>query len=395
MRSAEHLATFMELLNEEVAIGSAAADALLAVPAQERSSLLARHPEWLRTGTFDMLLAKAREEMSRSAFVAEEITSFVLEHVLLCRQQPGGEVLLILVRGTAHKDHASALYRRGEGEEHLAAALRHIEEAFRIFSERPALFLERANVRFVQAQIYQALGEFTAALAVLEECEQVFADNGDAYRYLQVLMQRGFCHFQIAERARAGAATASYRQARTGFEDALAEAERIGEQRERARILSNLGHTVLQLNEPSTARDYFEQGARAFLALEMTADLQHALWGLAELEAIHGDHHRAKKLLEEIEAEFVARGMFADAALIRFDLTVRLADRLQDARMAQEACAALVNGPGIGELSAGMRDAIAYLAGASSPTLEDLTKTVAFLDRYETDAAATFERPGA
>ena len=387
MRSADQLVSFMEVVNEEIAIGTTAAETLLAAPAPQWPNLLAQNPAWLRTGTFDVLLANARDEMNRSLIRAQDITSFVLTYVLLARTQPGAEILLDLVLGTAHKDHASVLYRRGR--EFLAEALRHVQEALRVFGRRPAMFLERANARFVQAQVYQALEQFNAAFALLDECEQVFAEQGDAYRYVQVLAQRGYCHFDLGAQAYGGAASASFRQAFTAFRDALAEAERIGERIECARLLNNLGHCANELGEHQAAREYLELAVHEFTALAMTADVQRALWGVAQLELAAGQHHLALRLLHEIYNQFVERGMLGDAALVRLDITVKLAVELNDARLAQEECEQLVRIDAWRHLPPNVRAAAQVLRGRTVTTT-NVVVVRDFLERYQANATSAF-----
>jgi tetratricopeptide (TPR) repeat protein len=394
MRTAEgHLVAFIDLLNDESMLGVTAAAAILAQPPADRPRLFAEHPEWLRTGTFDVLLANARDEMNRSALRAAEITGFVLEYLPLIRTQPGGELLLTIVRGTAHKDHASALYRRGK--DYLAGALAHVQEALRIFKERPALFLECASARFVQAQIYQALGQLRAALAVLDECECVFAENGDAHRYLQVLEQRGFCYFEQAECATGRSRAASFEAASKDFLAALEEAERIPDREERARILNNLGHCAYELNDRIGARSYLERAITEFTDLGMTADVQRSLWGIAEIELLDGYPEAALVRLRSVYDEFVKRGMLGVAAMVRLEIAVKLSAALHNPRLAQEECASLASNPAAQHLPPSALKAASFLGLREVVTNDDVAYTASFLGRLAVDPAAPFEVPQA
>lgn len=314
--------TLLPALNDEVLHGDAAARSLLAVPPGDRDVLLALHPEWLRVGTFDQLLRHVREEVDRSAARALELTTFILRHLPRVPRPKTASVLYDLTRGNALKGHATALFREGE---RLAEALRVVGEAITIFSTSAAFRRDRADARFVQAQIWDALGETRVALDILDECEANFADFGDTRRFVRTVTQRGICLFEHALTLPDDAAAEYVQRAYAEFLAALDQAERIGDRRESARLHSNMGHCAVLLQEETAARDYFAAALREFRSLDMTGEVQRALWGIAELDAAAGEIESAVALMYDVYDEFLERGMPADAGLVLLDISRQLA----------------------------------------------------------------------
>lgn len=381
--------TLLPALNDEVLYGEEAARSLLAAPPGERDALLALHPEWLRVGTFDLLLRHVREEVDRSASNALAITTFVLRHLPRVPRPQIGTVLYDLTRGNALKGHATALFREGE---RLTEALGVVGEAITIFSTSAAFRRDRADARFVQAQIWDAMGETRVALDILDECEANFADFGDTRRFVRTVMQRGICLFEQALSMPDDAAAEYVQRAYAEFLAALDQAERIGDRRESARLKSNMGHCAVLLQEEAAAREYFAVALREFRSLDMTGEVQRALWGIAELDAAAGKIDDAIALMYDVYDEFLQRGMPADAALVLLDISRKLGSRRP--AYAQEACthlASTMTGPVV---PVKVREAAVHLgrqtAAPPERLMTEMGRVYDFLLRYKGDPATDF-----
>jgi tetratricopeptide (TPR) repeat protein len=382
------IAAYVSLLNDESEAGFHAAGALLAVPAAERDALLDAHPEWLRTGTFDELLKAAREELDQNVHRAEELTTFALRHIPRLTARPEGEMLLELVAGTAEKDHASVLFRQGTD---LAAAMRHVERAIHIFDRRGALHVDRSGARLVEAQIWHARGETPLALEILAECRAVFAQQGDARRFVKTVAQEGICHF---DRGR-------LREAHRAFVEALGEAERIGDARETARLRNSLANWALEMGQWVVARRYFVQALLEFTALEMTSEVQRALWGIAELDARQGNVDGAVRLLRQVYQEFLDRGMHADAALVYLDIGIKLDAAVPERGLAKGTCQYFARTMGVDDAPPSAREAACYLGQRGTDSISDellrgeMGRVYDFFRRFKSDPAAAFDSSAA
>jgi tetratricopeptide (TPR) repeat protein len=382
------IAAFVTLLNDESAIGFHAARALLAVPAAGRDALLNAHPEWLRTGTFDELLETAREELDQNVNRADELTAFALRHIPRIGAIDGGELLLDLVAGTAEKDRASVLFRQGTD---LAGAMRHIEAAIRIFQCRDSLRLDRSSARLVEAQILHARGETPLALEILAECRAVFAQQGDARRFIKTVAQEGICHFDRGHLP----------DAHRAFTEALAEAERIGDARETARLRNSLANWALEAGDWVAARDYFVQALEELTALGMTSEVQRALWGIAELDARQGDVDGAVHLLRQVYQEFLDRGMHADAALVYLDIGMKLDAAVPEHGLAQGTCVHFARTMAVDTAPPSAQEAARYLgerstdAPSAAALRAEMGRVYDFFERFKRDPETGFDTSAA
>jgi len=395
------LNAFMALLNDEAKVGNRAASCLIEAPPGERGVLLATHPEWLRIGTFDALLKFAREEVDRSPARAEQITRFVLNHIDEVEATSDEDLLLDLLRGVAHKVHATVLFRRRED---LPAARQHIEEAVRVFGRRAALAPDRASARFVQAQIWHAMQETDIALEILDECEALFATRGDAHRYVQTLSQRGICYFELADDSSKTAPEVVdeyFERAHCAWVNALSEAERIGDARECARLKNSLGHWATAIGALPQARAYFVQAIEEFTALDMTGEVLRALWGVGELDAQQGNIDEAVALLRRVYQEFLDRGMAADAGLVYIDISRKLDQQRPELKLAYDACLHFARTMNAANAPPPARQAAAFLGERASSRVSpeelraDMGRVYNFFDHLKRDPAAVFDASAA
>jgi tetratricopeptide (TPR) repeat protein len=346
---------YFDLLNSEATAGGDAAEVLLSVPASDRERLLEDHPEWVRIGTFHALLQAAREELNRNALNAEALVVFVLDHLADIPVPAGAPILFDRLAGTAWKDRGSVHYRRGENKLALAAAQR----AIAIFSQRPALVVHRASALFLQAQVWNALGQTTAALSLFSQCQATFAEHGDARHWVQALEMRAFCLFDLGESH--PEKPDYYMQARSIALEAEAEARRLADEGELARIHNTLAYCNLALYAYGDAQRYFGKAFAGFNALHMDAEVQRTILGLAELARGRGQRLEAIDMMHGVYRQFLDRGMPTAAAAVLVELTDTIVATQGDVAFARSECEKLVFSLGEYDLPGSVRAAVEYV----------------------------------
>jgi len=346
---------YLGLLNDEVLVGSNAARALLDAGVGSRDALLRANPSWVRIGTFQELLRRARQALDSDASVALELTTFVLAH--LDEVPPLADdaaFLMTHLQGTAWKEHANALFMLTRLDDALDAANR----AVSIFSHDPFHVVYRASARVVVALVKHGLHRNEEAIPILEEAIGVFAEHSDTRGYIAALQVR----------AMIALAQHSYTEALDLYLAAYREAERSGDKRERSRILNNLALCEMRLGQLDFASAYMAEAYLGFTRERMDGELQRAIWLTAAIERERGDLDAALRALHGVYARFLERGMVTEAARVLVQVGDVVTDLTGDVAYAKDICAKLAVTLGRYNVPAEVRKAVDHLKDAGART---------------------------
>jgi len=276
-------------LNEEARAGREAAGMLLKLPIGDWQVILDAQPRLLGIGAVEILLDAAREELDRDPGRALALTTFLvgyLDSIVAPREL---DVIRQRIFGLAWKEYGNALFATGSLEEGAHAARR----ARTILNAHPALAVDHASATMLLALVVNAQKRHSEAESLLSECEEIFAAHGDKTRWLYTIELRAMIMF---DEGRLEEALALWYRAR-------AEAERIENLHELARIQNNIGHCAARLGRLEEAMRHLEEAAQRFAALQMDAELQRASFCIADVMERAGNDAEALATLHRIQQE--------------------------------------------------------------------------------------------
>lgn len=346
---------YLELLDEEAGMGSEIAENLLEHPATAWADLLRAHPEWVRFGSLDCLLQIAHEDLYRDPRRALEIAKLVIAHVDGVARVFPDEFLYVQLRGLAWKELAGALFTLKEYKQAEAPA----QAAVQTFEECPSLAVDRANARFVQAQIWHELGRTDEALAALDEAVQVYAEYGDAQHYLWAIEQVGIMYLDQQR----------YTEAKHLFSIAIEEAVYLHDVQAEARSRSNRGACEVHLGEDFEATEDLRRAITALTDLGMHAVVPTSIWNFANQMRRQGDLYGARNALEGVYASFLRLGMIGQAMSVLVELSAVIAELAGDVPTARLLCGRFVQAIGSYNTEEGVRAAAHYLDRATRRAL--------------------------
>lgn len=285
-------------LNEETRTGGETARMLLKLPVEEWPVIVDAQPQLMGIGAVEVLLDAAREEFDRNAGRALAITTFIVAYLDRIDVPRELEVIRIRISGTAWKEYGNALYAVTAWEEAAHAARR----ARNILEAHPALSVDRASATVLLALVLNEQGRQAEAEALLAECEDVFASHGDKRRWLSAIETRAVILSNDEQRLP---------EALPLWHRARAEAERIHDLREAARIQNNIGRCAAKLGRWEEALAHHEDAERRFEELHMDGELQRARAAIAEVRRQVGTDPDADILAElhQIQRECGRRQM--------------------------------------------------------------------------------------
>jgi tetratricopeptide (TPR) repeat protein len=375
---------YLALLNDEEEFGSEAAECLLAAPAHAWPTLLHEHPDWIRFGTLDYLLNIAHDDLYRDPLHALAIANLVVAHVDAIPRVFPDEFLYVQLRGLAWKELASALYTLKEYEQ----AEKPAEAAVTTFAERSSLAVDWANARFVQAQIWHERGRTAAALTALDDAVQVYAEYGDAQRYLWTIEFLANIKFDCEE----------YVAARDLYTTAIEEAVRLHDVEAEARSRSNRGACEVYLGEDLEASEDLRRALTSLVSLGMSASVPATIWTFAKLTRRQGDLYRARTTLEAVYATFLRLGMIQHAMSVLVELSTLVAELDGDVPTARLLCGRFVQAIGPYKTEESVRAAADYLARATAhvETRDDFVAAVKPVREFcQSSPSAVFVPPDA
>lgn len=282
-------------LNEEAKAGREAARMLLKLPIEDWQVILDAQPRLIGIGAVEVLLDAAHEELDRDPGRALALTTFLVGYLDSIVSPRELDVIRQRIFGLAWKEYGNALFATGSLESAAHAARR----ARTILDAHPALAVDHASATMLLALVVNAQKHHSEAESLLPECENIFAAHGDKTGRLRTIQLRAMI---LSEQGRLDEALALWRRAR-------AEAERIGDFHETARIQNNIGHCAAELGHLEEARGYLEEAAQRFSALQMDAEHQRAMYSIAEVQKRSGNYAEALATLHRIQQECGKRGM--------------------------------------------------------------------------------------
>jgi tetratricopeptide (TPR) repeat protein len=337
-------------LNEEAAVADVAVNALLTTSAEQREQLLAQNPGWLRIGVLEGVLDAVRIETDRNQELAFELATFVVTHMAHVASPEGSTLLLDLFLGSAWRDYGTTCYRREKFDDALDAANR----AVTYFLRHDALLVDRGTALMLKAQAMHELGHTTGALDLLSECEAIFAEHGEAHRYIQSLEQRGNCLFDLAEKN-----PTLLDDAEAEWREAEKQAIAINDRREVARIANAFGHAALRRDALADAQRQFARAFLGFSSNAMDGELQRAIWGIADIAAARGQFDAARTMFRNLVRQFWMRGMVSAAASVLSEL-IQLLIASQSLADVREECLQLIT-EAANDAVGNVAEALAYL----------------------------------
>jgi tetratricopeptide (TPR) repeat protein len=282
-------------LNEETKAGREAARMLLKLPIEDWQVIVEAQPQLIGIGAVEVLLDAAREEFDRDPGRALALTTFLvgyLDSIVAPREL---DVIRQRVFGLAWKEYGNALFATGSVEEAAHAARR----AQTILDAHPGLAVDHASATLLLALVLNAQKHHAEAKALLPECESIFVAHGDKTGWLCAIQLRAVI---LNDEGRLDEALELWHQAR-------AEAERINNLNELARIQNNIGHCAAKMGRLEEAMQHLEEAALRFTALHMDAEFQRARFCIADVLKRAGNDAEALATLLRIQQECGRRGM--------------------------------------------------------------------------------------
>ncbi len=350
-RLPDRFRSFLGFWNAETSRGEEEAAAFLALsPAEQRRA----QPGF---GALQRILQKAHEELDSDPRHALDLTLFAVRRAMRLVTPDGCDHLRRMLVGRAWKEHANALLALSHLDHaELAArrALRHLAEDV----------LEQHAVVLVQANIAADRRDFAEAMQLVQTCLNVFAEHGDARRSLQALSMEAIILIRSGRRERAAEV----------LHAAKIQAEELGDRRERARILNNLGHCEQQLGRTDAAMRSLRQALQEFDREGMSAERQRAVWGFARVLRDRGNLPEAAEALRVVRRELLGRGMVVEAALAGVDL-LELLDAAEAAAEVTSVARELVAEFSNAGMQQELRIAFAYLADQQRASRRDSLET--------------------
>jgi tetratricopeptide (TPR) repeat protein len=216
---------FLTFLNDEARVGGKAASALVQAGVADRDALLRSHPEWLRYGTLIALLNAAHDALNIDPLEALELARLVLALVPKTSIPTSPAFLRDQIVGLAWKERGNAFYTQGRDYQDAAdAGLRAAE----ILGTNPVLEVERASALVLVALALHKLGRSPDAEEVLAEAIRIFADHGEARRFLDAIQTQAIIALDHNDLPRA----------QERYLRAYEEADRLDDRPERTRMRS-------------------------------------------------------------------------------------------------------------------------------------------------------------
>lgn len=285
------------------------------------------------------------------------------------------------LRGKAWEHRASAQMFLGD----FAAALDSLTRAERAHKRLASPAFGLAAVALIRASVYYCQERFDAAAAMAEHAERAYAHLGDDERRMSALFLRGGIRYRALDLP--GAIEVFHQVADHGGSTNSAHWT--------ARAASALGWCESDRGNLGEASMHFQKALPLVREIGPANERISTEWGVATVLLRAGKRSEAIRRLRDAAAEFEARGMVTDAALVALDIADGLLALGQTQQIVSLAARMFRVFTDAGMLT-GALTALAYVKeAAASRTLtpDDLQAVRLFLRRAERQRELLFVPP--
>jgi tetratricopeptide (TPR) repeat protein len=296
----ETLRRFVLFFNEEIAEADTST-----VPFLTRSPSAWPQDAHLGYEALHVLLDVAREEYDCDPTTALARTKLVLQRAPDVYIPDGFEHHRLCLLGRASKEQANALVALERFPEAEMAAIKAVE----VFSGHDAYIVDRTAALSLQALAAHKNGRTAEARVLLKECKAMFERLREPARVLQTAMIEASIFYDVRQ----------YEEAYRAFLALEPIAEAVGDARDRARVINNIGQCAVWLGKLDEAKVYLDRALNAFDCEGMTVDRQRVLWGGGRLSRNGGYPDKAMWSFASVRQELLAHGMIVSAAQVGLD----------------------------------------------------------------------------
>jgi len=354
---------------------------LFDAPARVAWSNLHRQKRFLRGGVVRRLNAQALK--TRESEPLDALT-FAEEAIAIAEALPDDTYpakAIYELRGKAWEHRASAQMFLGD----FAAALDSLARAERAHKRLASPAFGLAAVALIRASVYYCQERFDEAEAMAEHAEQAYAHLGDDERRMSALFLRGGIKHRVLDLV--GAIDLFHLVADFG--------ESTNSAHWTARAASALGWCESDRGNLGDASMHFQKALPLVREIGPANERISTEWGVATVLLRAGKLSEAIRRLRDAAAEFEARGMVTDAALVTLDIADGLLALGQIHQIVGLAGRMFRVFTDAGMLT-GALTALAYVkeaAAAGTLTPEDLEAVRVFLRKAERQRALLFVPP--
>jgi tetratricopeptide (TPR) repeat protein len=340
-----------------------------------------RQKKYLNGGVVRQLNARAlalRESEPLDALTFADAAIAIAE-ALPDETYPGRAIYEL--RGKAWEHRAVAQTVLGE----FGAALDSLDHAERAHKHLASPGFGLAAVALIRASVHYCQQQFDRAEAMAETAERAYAHLGDDERRISALFLRGGIKY---ERFDLDGAIAVFREV-------LTYGESTNGARWIARAASALGWCETDCNDLGAASMDFHKALTLLREIGPANERISADWGFARVLLRAGKTHEAIRRLRDAAAEFEARGIVTDAALVSLDIADGLLALGQTYEIVKLAARMFRVFTDAGMLT-GALAALAYVketAAKRTLTPQTLQAVRTFLRRSRRQPELLFERP--
>jgi tetratricopeptide (TPR) repeat protein len=356
-------------------------DEYLKNPASAAWETLTTRRMFLTGGVVRTLNARAHSVVEDDALVALIFADAAIRvsEALPDDLYPAGAVNQL--RATAWKERANAMMFLGR----FPAALDALDHADRYFQRTMNNQLGLSQVAIVRAGVYYEQQVYDRALELARQAEHGFALAGDEKRRMDAVYLRGSIFMEAGDPA----------QALALYQQTIEFGEQIDDPRIVARGWYVSGHAEVDRGNLDVATMYFSRALKVYRVIGPEPERVSADWGLARIVMKSGRFNDAIQRFRRVQAEFEARELVTDAALVGLDIAECLLALARYRPIVPLARHLFRTFKDAGMLT-GALSAIAYLKEAAASqqlTTRDLDEIRRFLKRAERQPTLVFAPP--
>jgi tetratricopeptide (TPR) repeat protein len=354
---------------------------MLDTPARVAFANLHRQKRFLTGGVVRQLNARAlalRESEPLAALTFAD-TAIAIAETLPDDLYPGKAIHEL--RGKAWEHRAAAQMFLGE----FTAAFDSLDHAERAHKHLASPAFGLAAVALIRASVYYCQQRFVDAEQEAQKAERAYTHLGDADRRMNALHLRGGIRFEARDLS--GAITL--------FDQVLEYGEGTGSARWIARASNALGNCECERGNLGDASLHFHKALPLLREIGPASERISAEWGIARVLLRAGKRQEAIRRLRDAAAEFEARGIVTDAALVTIDIADGLLALGQTHEIVKLAAHMFRVFTDAGMLT-GALTAMAYIkeaAAARRLTPDDLQAVRVFLQRSRRQPEMLFVPP--